>query len=488
MGLRGLQTEILASLSLVMLTATAMLGLLVQRTHESQLDRLRELAAASLVREASSPLPRTPQAGLRWWRVRPPGGPAGGAGGSAPAPLRALAAEARTRGAALLRAGAPWEPLRFAAPVGSAGEVAVAEIPASLPRSWALGFLVANFLVFTAFGATLLRQRVVRPLQRLASSARAFGAGERVRAPLEGARETVELAQTFNEMAEALERRSEALEKAVGELRESNRSLREARAGLDRAERLASVGRLAAGVAHEVGNPMGALLAFLDLARRDPGLSEQGRERLSKAAQQGERVRGILRQLLDYSRPRRASRVPVDLGPLVEETLDLVRAQRRYAGVAMELRSEGEPPRALADPSATAQILLNLLLNAADAASAAGLDAPHIQVLLDSESGPARAGEPPEAAARRRRADVVVCRVQDDGPGVPPEDRERIFDPFFTTKPPGEGTGLGLANAVRLAEEMGGSLDLEESPQGACFALRLPAAGAEGGSRVRSAG
>ena len=137
--------------------------------------------------------------------------------------------------------------------------------------------LLCALCVFTGFGAYVLRGSLVLPLERLAGAAGAIGAGELgARAPVLGTREIAEVAQAFNGMGEALARRSDALEKAVADLRESNQRLREARAGLDRAERLAAVGRLAAGVAHEVGNPMGALLAFMDLASRDPGLSADG--------------------------------------------------------------------------------------------------------------------------------------------------------------------------------------------------------------------
>jgi two-component system NtrC family sensor kinase len=222
---------------------------------------------------------------------------------------------------------------------------------------------------------------------------------------------------------------------------------------------------------------MGALLAFLDLAGRDPGIGAAGREHLARGAREGERVRRILRQLLDFSSPPRGARVPVDLAGLCEETASLVRAQRRYAQIEIEVAAEGEPPPALADPSGVAQILLNLLLNAADALCQ-GTPEPRILVRVRSATGRVRAGDPGRhAAASRRRNDAVECVVEDNGPGIAEEDRERVFDPFFTTKPPGEGTGLGLANAVRFAEEFGGTLELLPSrPEGgAAFALRLPA-------------
>jgi two-component system NtrC family sensor kinase len=217
---------------------------------------------------------------------------------------------------------------------------------------------------------------------------------------------------------------------------------------------------------------MGAILAFLDLARRDPGLGDDGRSHLERAAAEGQRVREILRQLLDFSHPARSSPRLVDLGSAAEEVAGLIRAQRRWSGIEVRVeREEGTPP-VWADRGAVTQILLNLLCNACDAAGARVLMSVTPTILE------AREGEDASAAAGRRRPDGVACRVQDDGPGVAAEDRERIFDPFYTTKDPGEGTGLGLANALRLAQENGGSVDLVEGDHGGTFVLRLPVAAA----------
>jgi len=492
----GLFAELLTSLAIVMVAATALLAVVLVKHHEG---RMRELLGRALAAEAADAVraasPLVP--GTVWWTVD---GGAAEPRGSHAAPIDeetlALAAEAKQLGATLVSVGPPWEPIRFAQPLGAAGPVAAARLPAGAslrpglaPGAIALFVLAGDVAIFTGFGATLLRRRVVLPLRRLAGAARAIADGARgARVPVEGARETAEVAAAFNEMTGALERREEALEKAVADLREANRSLRTAEAGLARAERLAAVGRLAAGVAHEVGNPMGALLAFLDLVERDPGLEGPSRAHLGRARDQVERVRVILRQLLDFSRPPRAQLRPTDLPLVADEVLSLVRAQRRYQPIAWSVEREGDPPFALADAAAVSQILLNLVLNAADAVLGARSEAGgrvRIRVqpaVLARRSGDPRPGDPASAAPARSVPDAVECRVTDDGPGIPNEDRERIFDPFFTTKPPGEGTGLGLANAQRLAEEQGGTLELApaEDGGGACFVLRLPLAVASG--------
>jgi C4-dicarboxylate-specific signal transduction histidine kinase len=479
-GRRGLRSEVLLSLALLMGTSILVLGSVLLATHESHVRQLHGLAARSLLADARAPFPMLHESvpGIRWWSLdaQEHVTPRSEAAGPIDAGSRALAKEARSEGRPVLRAGRPWQAIRFAAPVGER-EIAVAWLPPVASPVVLAAVLFAALCVFTGFGAYVLRGSLVAPLEQLAAAVRAMGTGDlAVRAPVAGTRETAEVAEAVNAMTEALARRSEALEKAVAELRESNQSLREARSGLERAERLAAVGSLAAGVAHEVGNPMGAVLAFIDLASRTPGLDARAREHLARAQREGERVRAILRQLLDFASPPRAARVPVELARICEETAALVRAQRRYAAVRIEVRCEGEPPPALADPAGVAQILLNLLLNAADALS--GRAQPEIRMTVRAAAGRVRAGDPDRAAAlARRQGDAVECLIEDNGPGVAAEHRERIFDPFFTSKPPGEGTGLGLANALRIAHELGGGLELlPERPQGgAAFLLRLPA-------------
>jgi two-component system NtrC family sensor kinase len=486
----GLQTEVLLSLAVVMLGATLFLAAALV-THQET--RLRGLLGRALLAEAYAEgrgvRPVVP--GSDWWVIGADDRVLSRTGEGAPLDPETLglARRAAANAEPLLLPGALWEPIRFAAPLDAGGRVAVARLPReaswrlrAAPLGVAAGVALADVVIFTVLGATLMRRRVVRPLSALARVASSIAAGERgARADASGTRESAQLARALNEMLDALEQRSQALEKAVADLRGANADLHRARAGLDRAERLASVGRLAAGVCHEVGNPMAALLAFLDVVGRDAGLGAGGRAALERALGQGERVRGILRQLLDFSRPARGEPEALDLAAAAEEAVALVRAQRRYAGVEFAVAREGAPPRAWADPGAVAQVLLNLLLNAADAALERASDAmapPRVGVRVRSAFLRVRSGEDVGAARERRHPDAVECLVCDTGLGIPEEDRERIFDPFFTTKPSGRGTGLGLSNAVRLAEEQEGSVLLAPPPDGfsTALAVRLPVA------------
>ncbi len=474
----GLQTEVLLSLALVMGLATLVLVTVFAFQQEDLLRRTlgRALAAEARTMDA---LPLHP--GTDWWWVERDGRvqPRGGHPGALDPELADLVADARKRGVPLLKPGGVGEAIRFAMPVGSEGRVAAARVPVNVsfalrvfPLAVVAVLALANVAVFTAFGAWLMRRRVVKPLESLASGARQIAEGEvGVRIWAEGPEEIEQVAGAFNEMTEALEGRSEELTKAVVDLRTTNAELRETRTHLDRAERLAAVGTLAAGVAHEVGNPMGALLTYLELAGRDAGLSDVGRDHLERARGEGERVRRILRQLLDFSRPPRPTPVALDLGRVAEDARALVEAQERARGVRIESTIASGLPPVQGDEGMLVQILLNLVLNAVDAVS--GRSDGCVALRVAPAFGPTRRDEINPADVEQRQPVAVDCVVLDNGCGVPDEDRERIFAPFFTTKDPGLGTGLGLANAVRLAEELNGSLEWVDPPDGFVTAFRL---------------
>ncbi len=407
--------------------------------------------------------------------------------GEADARVLAIARAARDRHTALLEFGAVWDRIVFAAPPGAGGDVMVARLAAGTssrlrarPAAVFAALAFADALVFGAFGFVLLRRRVVAPFEALAALAREIGeAGAPISVQIAGPKEARAVAEALHEMSIALAGRTKQLSDAVVELREANQRLRQTRDGLERAERLASVGRLAAGVAHEVGNPMGAILAFAELVMRDPGISPASRGQLERVLREGDRVRGILRQLLDLSRPVRTESRPLDLSRVARDAIALVAAQRAYAGTAFSVDVAPGLPLALGDEDAAHQVLLNLLLNAAEAVR--GQPARSVLVALRAAREGRRRSDDAGAVLPSAPVAAVECVISDTGCGIADEDRERIFDPFYTTREAGEGTGLGLANALRMAEEQGGSLNLATPPTGyrTAFALRLPVAGTD---------
>ena len=296
-----------------------------------------------------------------------------------------------------------------------------------------------------------LWQRVTVPIQRLRRQADRIATGDySPRTRPRGARQTVELAHSFNMMAHriqagvnALKLANQSLEGRVksrtAELERSNaglvaalKELEQSREHVVRQEKLAALGVLTAGIAHEINNPLMGLMNYLDFAGRKC-TTPRAVQALDKAQHEVERIAGIVRNLLDFARPSMGA-VLAPLDDCVRRTLELVGADLRRAGVQVELDLPAE------------QVLVNLLLNARDAVA----DAADKQVRIRAEIS----------------ASWVAIEVDDGGPGVPTEHRGRIFDPFFTTKPPGKGTGMGLAVSYNLLRGMGGGLYQGRSDRG----------------------
>lgn len=360
-----------------------------------------------------------------------------------------------------------------------------------------LGILIAlDVALFVFFGDYLLRQTVLRPMNTIVEGAEAIAAGDYSRRiEIRGVRELERVAGSVNEMAERLIHNQERLTENIRSLNEVNRALTVARDELVRAEKLASVGQLAAGIAHEIGNPLGAIIGYLEVAERRRGVDPELLEELRREAN---RIDKIVRGLLDYARPRQPSSRRTQVNDVVREVVDLLETQGRFKETEVVLRLADDLPEVQADPHQLEQVMVNLLLNAAEAAD--GEDCGRITIGTGSSvhqvsAPPARRKDDPTGVdyshLRRLQARwsgvtppalpdgsrVVEVAVTDDGPGIPRDILERVFDPFFSTKAPGQGTGLGLAVSARLVEGMGGTIKAEsQEGEGTCFSVLLPAA------------
>lgn len=361
------------------------------------------------------------------------------------------------------------------------------------PRpSWVLLLLLAvDVAVFVLLGRVLIDRLVVRPLREAVATAEAIAGGDYVRRAPEGdTREIAALNLALNRMTEQLLHNQQLLADNVRSLDETNRLLLATQYDLVQAEKMASIGRLAAGVAHEVGNPLGALLGYAAVLRRrgaDPELLD-GMERETR------RIDVIVRRLLDYSRPAPAQREPVDVNASIGRVLELLRDQGVLEGIEVATSLAGDLPPVMADSHFVDQIFVNLFDNARLAMGGSGrltvrtmLDVWH----PDRPIPVRRASDPPGvsyAHLRRPRygthrdasviaegTEIVRIVVADTGPGIAPEHIEAIFDPFFTTRAPGEGTGLGLAIVASTVADFGGRIEASSAEGGgAVFKLSFP--------------
>ncbi len=317
--------------------------------------------------------------------------------------------------------------------------------------------LVAGALL--VFGYFALTRLIVRPLDALARAAeRVAGGARRFTLPHSRVRELAELGRSFEAMTEKLLSDEQALRRKIDEVEAATRRLTEAQDRLVRSERLASVGRLAAGVAHEIGNPIAALIGLLDLLIAGGLEASEQHDFHVRMRRESERIHRILRDLLEFARPSAqpsAATEPGDVAQAVHDTAMLVAPQKAMKNIELELALAPELPLVALAREQLVQVVLNLVLNAADAAGPGG----HVRV------------------AARALARHVELSVADDGPGVSPAIRDRLFEPFVTTKEPGKGTGLGLAVCRGLVEAVGGSITLDdEHHPGARFVLELPRA------------
>jgi signal transduction histidine kinase len=254
-------------------------------------------------------------------------------------------------------------------------------------------------------------------------------------------------------LAEEQRAKRAKLEEYAVELERVNRELRESFEQLKRADRLAAVGNLAAGLAHEIRNPLASIEGAAGILERGPVSEERRREFLGIIKKECSRLNRLLGNLLDFARPREPQRQRVPLEPLLDSVIDLV--AHSADGRRTTLRKEiAEPGMALdCDGEQLKQVVLNLLLNAAQAMPDGG----DIRLV-----------------ARPEKSDLVI-EVVDQGSGIAPENQDKVFNPFFTTKE--SGTGLGLAVAHQIVSQHGGTLRAQGNPdRGMTFSIRLPGA------------
>lgn len=333
---------------------------------------------------------------------------------------------------------------------------------------WALAVLwLSTTIIFVVFGLHLIGRLVLKPLRQLGDLVDQLASG------------------TFPDEVPMFE--SEEFGRLGDRFRRMTEQLADAQTQVVRSEKLAGIGRLAAGVAHEIRNPLGAIGNYVEVLRNrgiEPAIIGQLAEEIG-------RVDGIVETLLDYSRPRAATE-DADLNSVALGTLEFLDRQGALKDITVETRLARELPLVRGDRQALEQIVVNLVLNARDAAPGGRIEIGTVAKEFRPRSEERRNGDAPgpdharpHSAPRPWRADLgagvpgALLYVADEGPGVPDEDRERVFDPFFSTKDPGKGIGLGLAVVARTVDESGGVIWVDRAREGgAVFKVFLPQAGA----------
>jgi len=324
--------------------------------------------------------------------------------------------------------------------------VGLLESPFSRPQTTIVEVFLGVMVMTTVVSLILLffvTRTILQPIGRLLSMSQKVIAGDlsaRVRIRPPG--EMGQLCRAIDQMAGAVEQRERDQEEA-------------ARSQIDRSEKLASVGRLAAGIAHEVNNPLTGVLTFAHLMREKPDLGEKEREGLDVIIRETTRVREIVRGLLDFAREAPSDRERLDVTEVLRQSIQLVRSQKalRHIRIVEHLPTTGMEIDG--DRNRLLQVFLNLALNACEAMQHGGT----LAVSASAAEG------------------QLVVSFEDTGCGIPLEHLDHIFDPFFTTKSVGSGTGLGLSVSYGIVEQHGGRLEVHSLPgEGTRFDVFLPIA------------
>jgi two-component system, NtrC family, sensor kinase len=343
-----------------------------------------------------------------------------------------------------------YEPIRDpAGRIIGALYVGLLEAPFAHSRNTIVLVFLATLTAATVLSLLLLffvTKAMLRPVDRVVEMSQRIISGDlQARVGIRPAGELGVLCKAIDDMADAVAQREEQLQQVT-------------RQQVGQSEKLAAIGRLAAGIAHEVNNPLTGILTFTHLLREKPNLDDQDRLDLDLVIRETTRVRDIVRGLLDFARERPSKKSWVDVNELVLQTTRLLRGQKAFRDIVIEERLDDGLPKVFGDENQLQQVLLNLSLNACEAMPGGGK----------------------LAITTARRGKDVTIRVADTGHGIRPEHMDRIFDPFFTTKPVGKGTGLGLSVSYGIVHQHGGELDVQsELNSGSTFRITLPIEPAE---------
>ena len=304
--------------------------------------------------------------------------------------------------------------------------------------------LVGMVTVATATSLVLLylaTMRILQPIGRVIEMSRKVVAGDlsaRVGMRLPG--EMGALCRAVDDMADAVANREDQLKSAT-------------RQQIGRSEKLASIGRLAAGIAHEINNPLTGVLTFAHLLRDKPNMDDQDKQDLELIIHETSRAADIVRGLLDFARERAAFKEPLDINLVIQRTLKLIRNQKSFDRITIAEELHSGLPEVNGDMNQLQQVLLNLSLNACEAMPEGG----KITVATSAQNG------------------EVLVKVSDTGCGIRKEHLDQIYEPFFTTKPVGKGTGLGLSVSYGIVQQHGGAIEVEsEEGKGTTFTIVLP--------------
>ena len=334
-------------------------------------------------------------------------------------------------------------------------------------------YCLANLMVLVFIAMLRLSMIVVRPIQRFVRLAEELRSTDQF--PADAGRHDTEFAQLSNaihRMARRIEEDKERIEKSLHSLEIAHTDLKNAQNEMIRTEKLASIGRLSAGIAHEIGNPIGIVLGYLGLLKRQPAFKENpnGQEYIDRAESEINRINTIIRQLLDFSRSSASEKQIVFVHALIKDVRQMFLHQPLMRKIVLTHELSATNDKVYADYQQLRQVLINLLINAVDS----------IAVSSNCEIGKISLKTRDIAQSNEtavNHSQTIELTVTDNGTGIARDEIDNIFDPFYTTKEPGKGTGLGLSVSYMIVEQFGGTIQVRsEINQGTAMSIYLQTA------------
>ena len=326
-----------------------------------------------------------------------------------------------------------------------------------------LGYLFLNFLVLLVAGGYRLSCLISRPIHKFVSITDNYRYSDsHALFPEKQNDEFNRLSTSLNRMIRRIEDDREDLESSIKTIEKTNQELEKAQQEIIRAEKLASIGRLSAGIAHEIGNPVGIVLGYLGLIKKSAISPDDARaiDYIERAEAEISRINMVIRQLLDFSRPAPAACTVFPMHELLHDAVQMLSQQPLMDKTRIVSDFFAPNDVVCADYNQLHQVIVNLILNAADAISACG----------EVECGEIRL-----ATGISDDGESFVLEVVNNGEGIPPESVDKIFDPFYTTRETGKGTGLGLYVSYMIIKSFGGNISIGEPvEQGSRMIVHLP--------------
>ncbi|MBS3906596.1 MAG: HAMP domain-containing protein [Syntrophaceae bacterium] len=327
---------------------------------------------------------------------------------------------------------------------------------------------IISVVVLSFFSSLLLTRFVNRPINKLLAATKTAAHGDLDQSVrIKSHDELGELTMSFNNMISELKWSRDAIAEWTQTLeqrvQERNRELQQVQDQLIRAGKMAALGELAAGVAHEINNPLTGVLTFSSLMLKKTDENHPWKRDLENIVQQTTRCRNIVKGLLDFARQRKPYKKESDIHLLIYRTLTLVKNQARFQNIKMVKECKAGMPMLFVDGDQIQQVFMNIIINAADAI---GENDGTLTIKTDFHHG------------------IAEISFADTGCGIPKEHLDRLFTPFFTTKETGKGTGLGLAISYVIVQSHGGEIEVEsEVGRGSTFRIKLPIEKQDGETR-----